>query len=666
MGMLLSVCMLAGGVAAVSSAQTTAVADPVTSTCSSSQNPMGGSTPKNSNAGFTIFTTGDADLENSELEGSLAVGGSAYFGNGSTDYPIFHNDAGSGNYSLPTIDGDSTRVLLNEYDSTSTRRPHITSRSTNSDPGESGLAKLMTVASGSTFSQANSGTQYNPGGSAQPLVSDTNAWTGDSTGEGERFRTADGTSFSSLFPADQGISLLGGLDSSNANMSPTMSAGSQATAITLDPDRPNVVDLSAIPIDDGGTHKFSITWGTGVAPSSTGPLIIRVQKSDVKDGVVTLPSYVDKGSDTDNISYVLFDLSAITGAVTVVSQDNWSNPEPLRGSIYAPTADVTFPSGALEYEGQIIAHSFADKAVKDSQVEMHTNIFKGLVPGSCPVVSTTNLFLSKTVNGLTPSGDQRFTFDLDRVSAPSGAAAFTRQTAKNTNGSIVFTDIEQYDAPGDYVYKVTEESPGSGYEANSQTFYAQVTVTATGSVTATGGYYVSTAWFSDQGCTTPVSGTPAFHNIQVGGFSVAKKVDDQTGGLFDGSTEFTVGYSYVDSGGATVSGSLLVKAGEAANGPDNIPFGTKVTLTEKDPAPVSGAVWKASFDPSNTITIGSGSQSVMVVTLTNTLAPVQTNLPDTGGNAPLIWFSVLALSMLLAVGGGVASRRARRGSDPTR
>lgn len=169
MGMLLSVCMLAGGVAAVSSAQTTAVADPVTSTCSSPQNPMGGSTPKNSNAGFTIFTTGDADLENSELEGSLAVGGSAYFGNGSTDYPIFHNDAGSGNYSLPTIEGDSTRVLLNEYDSTSTRRPHITSRSTNSDPGESGLAKLMTVASGSTFSQANSGTQYNPGGSASPL-----------------------------------------------------------------------------------------------------------------------------------------------------------------------------------------------------------------------------------------------------------------------------------------------------------------------------------------------------------------------------------------------------------------------------------------------------------------------------------------------------------------
>lgn len=83
-------------------------------------NPMGASTPIGSDNGYTFFTSGDAVLGNTEMEGTLAVGGTAKFGDSSANtnlqYPIFQGGVGgNANYGIPKIDGDWNRVLLNRY-----------------------------------------------------------------------------------------------------------------------------------------------------------------------------------------------------------------------------------------------------------------------------------------------------------------------------------------------------------------------------------------------------------------------------------------------------------------------------------------------------------------------------------------------------------------------
>src|SRR5690606_21389655 len=70
--------------------------------------------------GYTLFVRENAILANSELEGTLAVGGSATFGdprgNQNQQYPIFHGGVGgNADYSVPTIDGAPNRVLIQQF-----------------------------------------------------------------------------------------------------------------------------------------------------------------------------------------------------------------------------------------------------------------------------------------------------------------------------------------------------------------------------------------------------------------------------------------------------------------------------------------------------------------------------------------------------------------------
>ena len=109
--------MALGAGVVVVGAPTAAVANECTP---AGANPMGASVPIGSDSAYTIYTTGDAILSNSELEGTLAVGGSATFGDprGHTNlqYPIYHGGIGGNSaYGLPQIDGVDNRVLLNRF-----------------------------------------------------------------------------------------------------------------------------------------------------------------------------------------------------------------------------------------------------------------------------------------------------------------------------------------------------------------------------------------------------------------------------------------------------------------------------------------------------------------------------------------------------------------------
>lgn len=619
-------------------AQAATVQSDAQSSCS--VNPMAAATPIGSSSGFSIFTTGDVTMQNSELEGSIAVGGTATFNGGTYDYPIMHASSGSGAYAVPTVDGEQTRALFNNYSLASTRTPYIKKQG-----GVAGFAKLIHWTSQLFSRFGASGTQYGKNGQGY-IKSDVNTWANDTSGVQEHFTLPSTTQFMSsnatnngIFPIDTGREVLA---QSSIWKTPSLTGNANEMQINLDGSGPNRILLHTIRAKFGNSmpRKISIP-----GYSTNSPLIVKVQQSDIDavTGRLVLPSYMYAANDTnhgDGINYLLFDLSDITGTVNIVSTG-----EPLRGSVYAPQANVIMPASNLSYEGQIIAHNFSDL---NSGYEIHTNLFKGLLPHACGSTSI-SLKLSKTVDGKAPTDAEVFSFDIDRVSAAAeGAADFVKKTVHNKGASITFDDVETYTLPGRYVYRITEENAGDAYRENSQVFYAKVSVSGTSSLTAT------SSWFSDAGLTQPVQ-SPTFSNTsiaKVGGFDLTKQVIDREA-LMPTSNQpsFTIDYSY----NSKPAGTLTVRAGETVQGPRDIPAGTVVSFAERAPANVEGAVWK--LDPIADITISTG--DIAQVRVNNELVSALTALPDTGGSGLASWWPIGMCAVLLAACGLGVFIRAR-------
>src|SRR5690625_6167174 len=71
--------------------------------------------PFDINNGFTVVSQGNAHLNNGEIEGSIAAFGSISSGN-NNGYPVIHNSAaGLPDYTVPTVDGTSVRILAEEF-----------------------------------------------------------------------------------------------------------------------------------------------------------------------------------------------------------------------------------------------------------------------------------------------------------------------------------------------------------------------------------------------------------------------------------------------------------------------------------------------------------------------------------------------------------------------
>ncbi len=361
----LALAVLGGGALVATGGAAPAAAVP-----SCTVNPMGAATPVGSADGFTFFVTGDAILANSELEGSLAVLGSATFGDtrspGGGQYPIVHSTAGNSAYSVPTIDGDPTRVLLQRYAGSPAAATKVVQVKNQGDlAGVAAGFKLADLSSpaGYTFSQqfGGSGTTFYPvGGSNQSaqIESQVTPWVDRATAQAQM--SAELASAAAYFPADDGEAILDGID----YQTPAVTQG-QETRVTLSADGPSRIALS----DLVGAQKLFLT---GYSESSF--LVVTVSPADVVSGQLTLPTYAGAGSTDEGSSYLLWDLSAIDGDVTVHSTGNR-----VRGSVYAPNAHITFPGGGSQFEGQIIA---AGLSALQGGEELHTNLFKGEAPCS--------------------------------------------------------------------------------------------------------------------------------------------------------------------------------------------------------------------------------------------------------------------------------------------
>lgn len=108
---------------------------------------------------------------------------------------------------------------------------------------------------------------------------------------------------------------------------------------------------------------------------------------------------------------------------------------------------------------------------------------------------------------------------------------------------------------------------------------------------------------------------------QVGRFSARKLIDGDGAGLVPDTAVFLLDYSYpAGSSFAAGSGTLELPATGITVTSPNLPAGAVLTLSERAPADVPGAVWEDTVLSSETITIGS--EEVVSVTVTNTLTAV--------------------------------------------
>ncbi|MGX1739494.1 collagen-binding domain-containing protein, partial [Corynebacterium flavescens] len=369
----MAMALFLGSVPTVSAEETT---PDTNNTCeaTSTINPMGQATPIGSKDGYTIFVKDHAILANSELEGTIAVGGKATFGdsrgNQNQQYPIFHGGVGgNADYNVPTIDGVPNRVLIQEFESTSKVVQIKDSGATGDNLKAGGKIADQTKPTGYTFGSQFSGsgsTYYPAGGDNQSPQIDSVTQPFTNVEAAQKSWGIDNTNVMSYFPEDQG-GILSTYDDW-ATIKPP--AGDDQTVI-LNGKQPSKLSVS----DFKGYSKFKLE---GYSENSF--LVIKATPADVKDGVLTLPSYSFPGKDEaqkEGISHILFDLSEINGDVKITAPN-----EPIRGSIYAPSANVTIPpesEGGREFEGQIIAQNFT--ALQGGK-EMHTNIFHGRFPGS--------------------------------------------------------------------------------------------------------------------------------------------------------------------------------------------------------------------------------------------------------------------------------------------
>ncbi|MCK9794238.1 DUF5979 domain-containing protein [Isoptericola sp. 4D.3] len=576
--------------------------------------------PFTSAGGFTVYAQRDAVIGNQELEGSLAAGRDLTVTQ-TAQWAVIQVAAGTADYTIPTVDGDPTRLLVGRYDPDTSRnvgQVNVTSRGATT-PENVGTLKMVDRDLGpyETSARGESWVRVSLPGSNPPLI-DATAQTYPADAEPP---TGGNTSIFTKQTGDTQDVVAGYVE---AEQDATTEESAECLATITDPDgqdahhvtvaeddgdrvvldplaadRPNVVPYELV----ANTSLLQFSPGSAV-PGRENPLIIRVPAGTTHvHGLRVDP----QGQYSP---YILWDLSAVTGDVTVEHTG-----ERIDGSIYAPFADVTVDAAPLD--GQVIGRD-----VTLLGGEVHSFLFAGTVPCGEP---RGTFEVTKELDGIAvgdlPDGT---TFSVDwTATSPDGAVLGTGTLALPADGSPVSprsVDGTTRTFPVGTVVTFEEQPPDDvpGWEWGPPTVSPNpVTITADGDavVSAT---VTNTA--------ERVEGT----------FEVTKSVTDGTDDpvLVPPGTTVTVHWSAAyPAGGGTEQGTIDLVAGDDGTfeprgpvdgdgDPVTFPVGTEIVLDEVEtPEAPEGFEWgDPSWSPSSTITIERDGQ-VVDADLTNLLSP---------------------------------------------
>ncbi|WP_454042599.1 collagen-binding domain-containing protein [Cellulosimicrobium sp. Marseille-Q8652] len=330
--------------------------------------------------GFSVYARGDAQLDNTETEGAVAVGGELAVRADGGMYGIIHQAAGTADYSIPTVDGDPTRLLVGSYAPTS-GMVEISNHGVPADSGPELEGYLKVVGDDPAFGTYERGTwtRYRTAVDGAPSIDATNQeWPDGAATVATQGGSVAGYVEQGATDPDVVRQCLADLVPSGAAHELTVveDAGDRVVLSALEPGRPNVVDYAAI------AGAYQVQFADGVLPSVDAPLVVSVPA-----GTATVKGKVFGGSGAAARS-VLWDLSSIDGAVTLDGAGTR-----VDGSVYAPFADLTVDAAPLD--GQVVAH---DLTLLGG--EAHAYLFAGAIPcGTTPVEETGSITVSKVVDG---------------------------------------------------------------------------------------------------------------------------------------------------------------------------------------------------------------------------------------------------------------------------
>lgn len=550
--------------------------------------------------GFTVYAREDASLGNTETEGSVAVGGELTKP-GEGQYTLVHVVAGTGDYTLPTVDGDPTRLLVGSYSPASGGITAITSAGT-SEPSLQGALKMVErTGPFQAFPRAD-WLRLNLDPSAPdrtPLIDATHQqYPADaeppSGGTGDdSIYTVDtsGTAVSSYVEAGRQASwaqaaqcladVSDPLQEVGFPVSVAENYGDRVVLAPLSADRPNVVDYA----DIAGTAL--IQFSSGPEPGTANPLIIRVPAgtSDV------IGARADPQAAYS--PYILWDLSAITGSVTMTAAQGR-----IDGSIYAPEADITVDAQPLD--GQVVGRN-----VSTLGGEIHSFMFAGEI--ACTSDSG-GFRVRKAISGIDPADP-----------AVADLVFTVNYTATPPDGADVVGSID-LPASGEWV------DAGERFPDGTVVSFEEIPPPTIPGYAWDPAVITPDPLTIEAGATAEVSVTNAA-TAQRGTFSVSKEVTVSDGTAPVLSGEVTVSWSALYRDAEVGSGQLTVPLdGTPISPTEDFPLGTVVTFTEDLSSVVTptGYEWTESgWDPGQSVTISETSDPAAVV-LTNVLSPVDT------------------------------------------
>lgn len=553
--------------------------------------------------GFTVYAREDALLQNQETEGSIAVGGTATVQGSSGQYTIIHVSAGTGNYDLPTVDGDPTRFLVNRYSTASTGILAITSAGT-TDPALWGDLKMVRRDDGwQAFTRADwLRLNQNPSNVDQtPLIDATHqqypadaAPPAGAVGNGSIYTAnTSGTAVADYVEANRDASWEEASSCFDDIADPTTGvgypvgvaedAGDRVVLEELSPDQPNVVDYSAI------AGASLIQFSPGPTPGVSNPLVIRVPSGTTE--------VIGARADPQGVHspYMVWDLSQLTGDVLVRA-----GQARIDGSIYAPNASVTVDAAPLD--GQVIGHNVTIKGG-----EVHSFLFSGEI--SCDDASGT-FEVRKELAGIEPGqlpDGTTFTVNYRAVDPDGNVSVGSLEVPADgtpvpagerfpEGTEVTFDEIEPETIPG-WEWGDISIEPDNPVTIGTGTVQVVVTNTAT---ELTGTFSVSKSIDDPSGDPPVLEGTvPVTWVARYGGEQIGTGTMDVP---FDGTAVIPL-----DGNGDQIS----------------FPVGTRIILSENldaiDPPP--GYDWSGiGWSPGRTFVITDAGTTV-AVELTNVVTP---------------------------------------------
>ncbi|WP_163541861.1 collagen-binding domain-containing protein [Occultella kanbiaonis] len=388
--------------------------------------------PFDAAGGYSIYAREDAVLGNAETEGAIAVGGTLAVRADGGGYAVLHVSAGTGDYGLPTVDGEPTRLLIGGFATTDNGRVEVTGAGSD----QAGAVKLTPqVDSPFGFYERGGWIRYRLTDAAdadQPPLIDARgqAWPGDAEAAAAALTTEQPTiagyvESEMTWTYDEAAQCLADVADPATGLANHVGiaedVGDRVVLTELAEDRPNVVEYADIA--GAGLIQFS----GAVTPGPANPLIVHV-------GGGTTTVLAPRTDSSAYAPYLMWDLSAVTGAVEVRAAS-----ARIDGSVYAPAADLTVHAQPID--GQIIAR---DLHLSDRSGEAHAYFFRGVLP-CVPQQQTGGFTVTKDVTGdgagLVPD-DAEFTVEyvIDGA-APVSLTLGAGETSAVIDGLPIGTEV---------------------------------------------------------------------------------------------------------------------------------------------------------------------------------------------------------------------------------